>query len=126
MRLEEWETLMASFDNEVIGPLAGAGQRRGVQSGRADLMNGPDPAGKDLNLALRLNLYRSATLDVPVGLVRAADDFGYHSVWSAEAYGADALSPLAYLAATDHPHQVGDGHRSARSLAPQPHWPCTP
>ena len=31
--------------------------------------------------------------------VRAAEDLGYHSVWTAEAYGADALSPLAYLAA---------------------------
>jgi F420-dependent oxidoreductase-like protein len=52
-----------------------------------------------MHTALRLNLYRSATLEVPVDLVRAADDLGYHSVWSAEAYGADALSPLAYLAA---------------------------
>jgi hypothetical protein len=43
-------------------------------------MNEPDPAGKDLKLALRLNLYRSATLDVPVDLVQAADDLGYHSV----------------------------------------------
>ncbi len=51
-----------------------------------------------MHLALRLNLYRSARLTVPVDLVRAADDLGYHSVWSAEAYGTDALSPLAYLA----------------------------
>ena len=55
-------------------------------------------AGSDLHLALRLNLYRSAALDVPVDLVQAADEIGYHSVWSAEAYGTDALSPLAYLA----------------------------
>lgn len=53
----------------------------------------------DLAIALRLNLYRSAELAVPVELVRAAEDLGYHSVWSAEAYGTDALSPLAYLAA---------------------------
>ncbi len=57
------------------------------------------PVGTDMHLALRLNLYRSATLDVPVDLVKAAEDLGYHSVWSAEAYGTDALSPLAYLAA---------------------------
>ena len=55
--------------------------------------------GAEMHLALRLNLYRSATLEVPVDLVKAADDLGYHSVWSAEAYGTDALSPLAYLAA---------------------------
>jgi alkanesulfonate monooxygenase SsuD/methylene tetrahydromethanopterin reductase-like flavin-dependent oxidoreductase (luciferase family) len=52
-----------------------------------------------MHLALRLNLYRAASLAIPVDLVRAAEDLGYHSVWSAEAYGADALSPLAYLAA---------------------------
>jgi F420-dependent oxidoreductase-like protein len=51
-----------------------------------------------MHLAIRLNLYRAATLSVPVDLVQAADDLGYHSVWTAEAYGADALSPLAYLA----------------------------
>jgi F420-dependent oxidoreductase-like protein len=60
-----------------------------------------------MHLALRLNLYRSATLTVPVDLVRAADDLGYHSVWSAEAYGTDALSPLAYLAASTHRIKLG-------------------
>ena len=52
-----------------------------------------------MKLAYRLELYRSARLDVPVGAVRRAEDLGYHSVWTAEAYGTDALSPLAYLAA---------------------------
>ena len=52
-----------------------------------------------MKLALRLNLYRAADLAVPVDIVRARRAIGYHSVWTAEAYGADALSPLAYLAA---------------------------
>jgi F420-dependent oxidoreductase-like protein len=60
-----------------------------------------------LHLALRLNLYRSATLEVPVELVPAADDLGFHSVWSAEAYGTDALSPLAYLAALTRRIRLG-------------------
>jgi F420-dependent oxidoreductase-like protein len=51
-----------------------------------------------VKLGLRLNLYRAADLAVPIDLVRAAEGFGYHSVWTAEAYGSDALSPLAYLA----------------------------
>jgi F420-dependent oxidoreductase-like protein len=56
-----------------------------------------------VELALRLNLYRAAELRVPVETVRQAESLGYHSVWTAEAYGSDALSPLAYLAAlTDH------------------------
>jgi len=52
-----------------------------------------------MKLALRLDLYRAARLAVPVDTVRTAEDLGYHSVWTAEAYGSDALSPLAYLAA---------------------------
>lgn len=52
-----------------------------------------------MKLAFRLEMYRSARLDVPVDLVRQAEAAGYHSVWSAEAYGTDALAPLAYLAA---------------------------
>jgi F420-dependent oxidoreductase-like protein len=52
-----------------------------------------------MKLALRLDLYRAADLAVPMDFVRTAEDLGYHSVWTAEAYGSDALSPLAYNAA---------------------------
>jgi len=52
-----------------------------------------------MKLALGLDLYRGASMEVPVDQVRRAEDLGYHSVWTAEAYGSDAFSPLAYLAA---------------------------
>jgi F420-dependent oxidoreductase-like protein len=52
-----------------------------------------------VKLALGLDLYRGASLDVPIDTIRAVEDLGYHSVWTAEAYGCDALSPLAYIAA---------------------------
>jgi len=52
-----------------------------------------------LKLGLGLDLYRARTLDVPVKLVQLCERHGYHSVWTAEAYGSDALTPLAYLAA---------------------------
>ena len=52
-----------------------------------------------LKLGLGLDLYRGAALEVPVAAVQLAERLGYHSVWTAEAYGADALSPLAFLAA---------------------------
>jgi F420-dependent oxidoreductase-like protein len=57
------------------------------------------PPSGDLKLALGLDLYRGARLEVPVDIVRLVEQLGYHSVWTAEAYGSDALSPLAYLAA---------------------------
>ena len=50
-----------------------------------------------MKLGLRLELYRSARLELPVELVRHAERLGFHSVWTAEAYGSDALSPLAAL-----------------------------
>lgn len=52
-----------------------------------------------MKLGLGLDLYRGASVDLPVDLVRRVEALGYHSVWTAEAYGNDALSPLAYLAA---------------------------
>ena len=51
-----------------------------------------------MKVGLRPPLYRSADLRVPVAQVRLAESLGYHSVWTGEAYGVDALSPLAYLA----------------------------
>lgn len=60
-----------------------------------------------MKLGLRLELYRAADLAVPVDIVRRAEALGYHSVWTAEAYGSDALSPLAYLAAVTERIKLG-------------------
>jgi F420-dependent oxidoreductase-like protein len=42
--------------------------------------------------------YSGANLEIPVELVQRAEALGYDSVWTAEAYGSDAVTPLAYLA----------------------------
>src|SRR5258707_5376470 len=42
--------------------------------------------------------YSGAELKVPVELVQRAEALGYDSVWTAEAYGSDAVTPLAFLA----------------------------
>lgn len=52
-----------------------------------------------VKLGLGLDLYRAAHLEVPVERVQLVERLGYHSVWTAEAYGSDAMTPLAYLAA---------------------------
>jgi F420-dependent oxidoreductase-like protein len=52
-----------------------------------------------VQLGLGLETWSSATADLPLHAVQEAERLGFHSVWSAEAYGADALVPLAYLAA---------------------------
>ena len=51
-----------------------------------------------MKLALGLEVYNKPKLDLPIEAILAAEKCGYHSVWTAEAYGSDALSPLAYLA----------------------------
>ena len=52
-------------------------------------------------------------IEVPVDTMPGREALGYHSVWTAEAYGSDALSPLAYLAALTDAHQAR--HRASCS-----------
>lgn len=53
--------------------------------------------------------YSKARLDIPVKLVQQAEELGYDSVWTAEAYGSDAVTPLAYLAAVTSRIRLGTG-----------------
>ena len=53
--------------------------------------------------------YSGAHLEVPVALVQRAEELGYDSVWSAEAYGSDAITPLAFLAAKTSRIKLGTG-----------------
>jgi F420-dependent oxidoreductase-like protein len=53
--------------------------------------------------------YSRAQLEIPVKLVQRAEELGYDSVWTAEAYGSDAVTPLAYLAAKTSRIKLGTG-----------------
>jgi len=53
--------------------------------------------------------YSKAQMDLPVALVQRAEQLGYNSVWSAEAYGSDAVTPLAFLAAVTKRIRLGTG-----------------
>ncbi|MDQ1534881.1 MAG: hypothetical protein QOF28_2642, partial [Actinomycetota bacterium] len=52
-----------------------------------------------MKLGLGLDIWAGAGLKMPVEQVREAERLGFDSVWTAEAYGADAITPLAFLAA---------------------------
>lgn len=43
--------------------------------------------------------YAAGQIELPLDLVREADRLGLHAVWTAEAYGSDAVSPLAWIGA---------------------------
>jgi len=51
-----------------------------------------------MKLGLMLG-YSGADLRIPLDDVKLAERLGYDSVWTAEAYGSDAITPLAFIAA---------------------------
>ncbi|MBE2199443.1 MAG: LLM class F420-dependent oxidoreductase [Anaerolinea sp.] len=51
-----------------------------------------------MRLGLMLG-YAGRKIELPVELVQEADRLGVYAVWTAEAYGSDAVSPLAWLGA---------------------------
>ena len=53
--------------------------------------------------------YSGAELRLPVDKVVLAERLGFDSVWTAEAYGSDAITPLAYLAAVTQRIRLGTG-----------------
>ncbi len=53
--------------------------------------------------------YSGAELRIPMERILLAEKLGYDSVWTAEAYGSDAISPLAYIAALTKHIRLGTG-----------------
>jgi F420-dependent oxidoreductase-like protein len=72
----------------------------------------------DLKLGLMLG-YWSANPDDATETVLAAEDVGFDSVWTAEAYGSDAFTPLTWYAARTTRIKLGTGivQMSARTPA---------
>lgn len=59
-----------------------------------------------MRLGLMLG-YAGRTIDLPVEMVREADQMGVYAVWTSEAYGSDAVSPLAWLGAQTEQIKLG-------------------
>ncbi len=51
--------------------------------------------------------YAAGKMDLPVELVQEADRLGVDVVWAAEAYGSDAVTPLAWLGALTEKIKLG-------------------
>ena len=61
---------------------------------------------------MRLGLmvgYSGAKVAIDMEKVREAEALGYHSVWTAEAWGADAVAPAAWIAAQTKTIKIGTG-----------------
>ncbi|MCZ2108932.1 MAG: LLM class F420-dependent oxidoreductase [Dehalococcoidia bacterium] len=61
-----------------------------------------------MKLAINIG-YSGAQMRLPLDLVLEVERLGYDSVWTAEAYGSDAITPLAYLAAKTTRIKLGTG-----------------
>lgn len=70
-----------------------------------------------MRLGLNLGYWGSGPAD-NVALAQEADRLGYHSLWTAEAYGSDAVSPLVWLAAKTEKINVGTAIMQMTARAP--------
>jgi F420-dependent oxidoreductase-like protein len=61
-----------------------------------------------MRLALSLN-YSGASVALDIDKILEAERLGYSSVWTAEAYGSDAVTPAAWIAARTTRIHVGTG-----------------
>ena len=51
--------------------------------------------------------YSPATINIPMDNIKEAESLGYDSVWTAEAYGSDAVAPAAWILANTTKIKVG-------------------
>lgn len=61
-----------------------------------------------MKLGFFLN-YSGRRFEIPLELIQTADRLGFDSVWTAEAYGSDAITPLAFLAGKTEKLRLGTG-----------------
>ena len=62
--------------------------------------------------------YAGRGVDVPIERIRRCEALGYDSVWSAEAYGSDAITPLAFVAAHTKRIRLGTGVMQVAARSP--------
>ena len=62
--------------------------------------------------------YSGGEMNLPVERILRAEKLGYDSVWTAEAYGSDAITPLAYLAAITKRIKLGTGIMQVAARTP--------
>ena len=61
-----------------------------------------------MDLALNLS-YSGTSIAIDIGRIQEAERLGYASVWTAEAYGSDAVAPAAWIVARTEKIHVGTG-----------------
>ncbi|MEZ5596299.1 MAG: LLM class F420-dependent oxidoreductase [Pseudomonadales bacterium] len=73
---------------------------------------------KTMKLGLQLGYWGAQPPQGFVSLVQEAERLGYDSVWTAEAYGSDALTPLAWIGSQTSRIRLGTGVCQLSARAP--------
>src|SRR5690349_3429366 len=62
------------------------------------------------SIFMRLGLmvgYSGKSFELPMDMILEADRLGYYAIWTSEAYGSDAISPLAWVGALTSQIKLG-------------------
>jgi F420-dependent oxidoreductase-like protein len=73
--------------------------------------------GRFMKLGINIG-YSGSSLSIPMDLILDVERMGYDSVWTAEAYGSDAVTPLAYIAALTTRIKLGTGIMQVHARTP--------
>src|SRR5262249_61829245 len=90
------------------GCAAGGGPRgaRGVPASGSTTNGRGDRRPVSMRLAIHLS-YSGSRLAIDMERILEAERLGYDSIWTAEAYGSDAVTPAAWIAARTSRIHVG-------------------
>ncbi|MDP3938927.1 MAG: LLM class F420-dependent oxidoreductase [Deltaproteobacteria bacterium] len=70
-------------------------------------------------MKIGINLgYSGRTIEIPIAQIKEAEAMGCSSVWTAEAYGSDALTPLAWIGAHTRKMKLATGILQLSARAP--------
>ena len=59
-----------------------------------------------MRLCLKIG-YAGSEMSLPIEMIKQAEALGYHSIWTSEAYGSDAVAPAAWILAQTTRIKVG-------------------
>jgi F420-dependent oxidoreductase-like protein len=71
-----------------------------------------------MRLGMTIESFSEARPNIPIDRIRFAESCGFDSVWSAEIYGADAMTPLAYIGALTEKIRLGTNIAALAARSP--------
>ena len=64
---------------------------------------------KDLKLGIQMGYWGAQPPEDIIGIAKEAENLGYDAIWSAESWGSDVFTPLAWIGAHTSKIKLGTG-----------------